>query len=206
MYGPIPVTDVNLPINSSPEDVKVKRAPADSVVNYIVRLLDESAPDLPLKISNLTEEIVSRLKNQFLSAGYPEPKVITAEGTEGAWDRLRVEQVVTNLLTNAIRYGKKNPVTVAVENLGDHIRLAVEDNGIGIAPEAREKIFDRFERAVDANEVSGLGLGLFISKQIVSAHGGKIWVESNEGKGSRFVLELPKAKAESAGREVVNVL
>lgn len=72
-------------------------------------------------------------------------------------------------------------------------------------PSAREKIFDRFERSVDANEVSGLGLGLFISKQIVAAHKGKIWVESEIGKGSTFIVELPKEEKDSKN-EVINVL
>ncbi|RZA06650.1 MAG: GAF domain-containing protein, partial [Proteobacteria bacterium] len=160
----------------------------------------------PFALGTLTEEIAGRLKNQFLAAGYPEPQIHSGPATEGSWDRLRIEQVITNLLTNAIRYGKKNPVSVKVESLGAAVRLSVEDGGIGIAPEAREKIFDRFERAVDANEVSGLGLGLFISKQIVSAHGGKIWVENRDEGGSRFVLELPKEKLSTDTEEVVNVL
>ena len=118
--------------------------------------------------------------------------IVDGPPADGYWDRLRLEQVVTNLLTNAMRYGGKRPVTVSVSKADDQVRLAVRDQGIGIAQDAQRKIFDRFERSVSADEVSGLGLGLYITKQIVEAHAGKIWVESDgPNKGSTFFVELP---------------
>ena len=154
-------------------------------------------------LCELVNESIERLKSQFSGKEIPElsgeTKVI------GSWDKFRIEQVVTNLFTNAIRYGDGKPVKVEIKNLKDSIILTVTDQGIGIEKEAHTKIFDRFERAINANEVSGLGLGLFITKQIVVAHGGKIWVESEVGLGSTFFVELPK-KATDSSTEVVNVL
>jgi PAS domain S-box-containing protein len=145
----------------------------------------------------LVRETLERLSSQFS----PSPQVsgesvvpILSNQSEivGFWDKLRIEQVITNLLTNALRYGGGKPIDVRLEDRKENVLLAVNDNGIGIAESAQEKIFDRFERAINANEVSGLGLGLFITKKIVLAHGGKIWVHSELGKGSTFFVELPK--------------
>ncbi len=138
----------------------------------------------------ITEEVLERMKTQFEQAGYERPLFQGTE-TRGYWDTLRIEQVVNNLLTNAIRYGEGKPVEVKVYTVGENARLEVKDHGIGIAKESQLKIFNRFERAVNANEVSGLGLGLFISEQIVVAHQGKIWVESELGQGATFIVELP---------------
>ena len=146
-------------------------------------------------LGEVVTETVERLRGQFEKAGYAAPSLEIREACVGTWDRMRIEQVVSNLLTNAIRYGNKKPIAVNVGCSDSVARLEVRDQGIGIAPEAQGKIFDRFERAINANEVSGLGLGLFISRQIVSAHGGKISVESELGKGSVFIVELPLASA-----------
>ncbi len=93
-----------------------------------------------------------------------------------------------------------------IQTKDKNILLIVEDHGIGIAKSAREIIFDRFERSINSNEVSGLGLGLFITRQIVVAHGGSIWVESELGEGSRFIVELPRDKVSKNSIEVVNIL
>jgi signal transduction histidine kinase len=142
----------------------------------------------------LTKEVVGRLESQFIKSGYQVPPAPVCEESNGNWDRLRIEQVITNLLTNAIRYGNKKPIKILVESTSNKIRLIVEDQGIGIKDSFKEVIFDRFERAVDSNESSGLGLGLFITKQIVLSHGGEIWVESEIGKGSKFIVELPRER------------
>jgi signal transduction histidine kinase len=109
----------------------------------------------------------------------------------GAWDRLRLEQVVTNLLTNALKYGAGRPVHVRVWAEAGVARLAVRDEGIGIAPEHRARIFGKFERAVSERHYGGLGLGLHITQQIVRALGGSILLESEPGRGSTFTVELP---------------
>lgn len=145
----------------------------------------------PFDLLEMIEEVVCRLQNQFLNSHYEIPKFLTSEHVTGTWDRLRIEQVTINLLTNAIRYGSGNPITVSVEVKENMARLTVADQGYGISKDNQEMIFNRFERAVSADEVSGLGLGLFITKQIVSAHGGHIEVQSELGKGSEFIVELP---------------
>lgn len=110
----------------------------------------------------------------------------------GEWDKLRIEQVVTNLLTNAIRYGNGHPIKVRLYKDQEFAYIEVIDKGKGIGKENFEKIFERFERAgMSANESSGMGLGLYIAKQIVEAHNGTISLESELEKGSTFTVKLP---------------
>jgi signal transduction histidine kinase len=109
----------------------------------------------------------------------------------GVWDRSRLEQVVTNLLTNALKYGAGSEVTIAVSANATSAHLAVADRGIGIAPQHLERIFGRFERAVAGKEYSGVGLGLSIARDIVEALGGTIGVVSEPGSGATFTVELP---------------
>ncbi|KEX92282.1 hybrid sensor histidine kinase/response regulator [Pseudomonas putida] len=109
----------------------------------------------------------------------------------GDWDEFRIEQVISNLLTNALRYGAKSPINMKVYSENGEARVEVRDFGIGISEENQQRIFQQFER-VSANHVAtGLGLGLFISEQIVAAHGGTITVESRIGEGALFRVCLP---------------
>jgi signal transduction histidine kinase len=108
----------------------------------------------------------------------------------GRWDRLRLEQVVTNLLSNAMKYGAGKPIEVVVEGNGERARLAVRDHGLGISETAQRRIFGAFERAVSERHYGGLGLGLYIARQLVVAHGGSIRVESKPGLGATFTVEL----------------
>ena len=125
---------------------------------------------------------------------------VDARSVRGRWDRLRLEQVVTNLLSNAGKYGLGRPIRVAVDGDEDVARLVVEDRGIGIAPDAIERLFQPFERIGSVKTATGLGLGLYITAQIVKAHGGAIRVESEPGVGSRFIVELPCAWPRPAER------
>ena len=109
----------------------------------------------------------------------------------GDWDEFRIEQVISNLLTNALRYGAKSPISLKVYSENGEARVEVRDSGIGISEENQQRICQQFER-VSANHVAaGLGLGLFISEQIVAAHGGTITVESRIGEGALFRVCLP---------------
>jgi len=113
----------------------------------------------------------------------------------GLWDRSRLEQVVTNLLSNAVKFGGGKPITVRVEADTARATLSVRDEGIGISSSDQSRIFERFERAVSKQSYGGLGLGLWITHQIVAAHGGRIRVESHPGQGSTFRVELPRKAA-----------
>jgi signal transduction histidine kinase len=113
-------------------------------------------------------------------------------------DEFRIEQVVANLLTNALRYGPKRPVEVLLAEWNGGVRLDVRDQGRGVAPEDQSRIFEQFERAADNKVSAGLGLGLYISRQIVEAHGGTIGVASTLGEGSVFSVWLPRATAHAA--------
>jgi PAS domain S-box-containing protein len=143
--------------------------------------------DLYLLVKELTERFMPQFEAAGISMAFEsEPEIF------GDWDRFRLEQVVANLFTNAIRYGSGKPVHVRLRSEGEWAFLSVEDNGIGIAKENQSRIFERFERAVSANDISGLGLGLYIVKQIVEMHHGMITVESELGKGTNFIVRLPK--------------
>jgi PAS domain S-box-containing protein len=107
----------------------------------------------------------------------------------GTWDRTRVHQIIANLLSNAIKYGEGKPIEVTVAQEAD--KLHFQDQGMGIPYDLQSKIFERFERAVTGGKIGGLGLGLYIVRQIVEAHGGSIHVESAPGNGSLFIVELP---------------
>lgn len=114
------------------------------------------------------------------------------EPVHGTWDRVRVDQVASNLLGNAIKYGAGKPIALRVTDRGRHATLEVRDHGIGIASEDHGRIFGRFERAVSSTNYAGLGLGLWLVKKIVDEHGGAIWLESVVNEGTTIRVELPK--------------
>jgi signal transduction histidine kinase len=104
--------------------------------------------------------------------------------------------VVTNLVINAAKFGAGKPIEIRIERSGADARLAVTDHGIGIDPARRPYVFDRFERAVPSSRYGGLGLGLYIARSIIIAHGGTITVESEPGAGSTFTVTLPCSEPE----------
>jgi PAS domain S-box-containing protein len=112
----------------------------------------------------------------------------------GNWDRLRIDQVVTNLVTNAIKYGMEKPVLIAASEDSDHAIISVRDHGKGLSPEDQARIFERFGPVGERSHNRGLGMGLWITRQIVEAHGGTINVESELGQGSVFTVRLPLAQ------------
>ncbi|MBI3183787.1 MAG: HAMP domain-containing histidine kinase [Myxococcales bacterium] len=139
-------------------------------------------------------EIVRRSLEQL--AGQVEASGCTVElraeaPAAGLWDEFAIEQVVTNLLTNALKYGQGKPVTIEVSATGGVGRLMVRDRGPGVAPALQAKVFEAFERAVPARHYGGLGLGLFIVKTLVEAHQGTVRLESTPGEGATFLVELP---------------
>ncbi len=119
----------------------------------------------------------------------------------GRWDPLRVEQIVEALLCNALKYGAGKPIAVGAATRGDSAVLTVQDHGIGISAADRQRIFGRFERAVSARRYGGLGVGLYLVRQLAEALGGEVEVESAAGYGSTFRVTLPLAGPEPNGRE-----
>ncbi|MFE8603916.1 ATP-binding protein [Archangium violaceum] len=116
----------------------------------------------------------------------------------GWWDARRLEQVVTGLLLNALKFGEGRPIDVRVTPGDGTVRLVVGDHGIGMPEDERERLFERFGRGVPVRHYGGLGLGLYLTRQLVAAHGGHISVESRPGEGSTFTVELPVGEAPRA--------
>jgi signal transduction histidine kinase len=103
---------------------------------------------------------------------------------------------MTNLLGNALKFAAGQPIDIGLENRGEDVRIVVRDHGPGIRPEDRFRIFDRFERTDVAENRAGLGLGLWIAREIVRAHGGEISVDSTPGVGAAFSVDLPRGAPE----------
>jgi len=143
-----------------------------------------------VELMTLLERVVSDLSLQAATTGNA-LTLLPHEQINGCWDEFRVEQVIVNLLTNALRYGCGEPVQVSVERDGDLVRIDVRDHGKGIAPADLERIFEPYERGARNGEPKGLGLGLYISRQLAISHGGELRVTSTPGEGSTFSLVLP---------------
>jgi len=141
-------------------------------------------------LGELVADVSNRLKSRADQVG--SELVIDVPSIHGRWDRLRIDQVVTNLLLNALKYGRGRPVRVAADEDGALVRIEVHDQGIGVASEDVKRIWGKFERAVPAH-YGGIGLGLFIARQIVEAHQGHVDCESVPGEGSTFRVMLPRA-------------
>lgn len=109
----------------------------------------------------------------------------------GFWDKIRLEQVISNLVANAIKYGEGKPIVLTTKKFDSYIEIKVKDSGIGIKEYDKKRIFKVFNRGSDVKKYKGIGVGLFISKQIIEAHDGDIEVESKNGKGSTFTIKLP---------------
>ncbi len=175
-------------------------------IDGIVRLIDDMLDVSRIRSGKLSlsptrydtvehlRDIVSRMTELLETAGC-KLELEAPESVMVTWDRFRIEQVLMNLLTNAMRYGAQAPVLVSLRP-GEHdVEITVRDRGIGIAPENIDRIFQPFERAAGRNGPGGLGLGLYIVSRIVEAHGGHIGVTSQTGAGSTFTVTLPYASA-----------
>jgi signal transduction histidine kinase len=143
-----------------------------------------------LDLGALVAETLAHFEEQIAETG---SRVATrVEGqVRGRWDRLRLGQVVTNLVSNAVKYGEGKRIEIRVEGDGERVRLAVRDHGIGLAEESQRRIFQRFVRIAQARNYGGLGLGLYIARRLAEAHGGSVHVTSAPGEGSTFTVELP---------------
>ena len=142
-------------------------------------------------LAQMTREVCDSLADVAATAACP-LRVEAKQPVLGTWDRARLGQVLTNLVTNALKYGAGKPIDVVLEKTEGGARISVRDRGFGVREEDRERIFDRFQRAVSERHFGGLGLGLYVSRQIVVAHGGTLTVESEPDVLTTFIVELPK--------------
>jgi PAS domain S-box-containing protein len=141
-------------------------------------------------LAALVRDVTASFQPQAERAG--SPLLLEGEGPlVGHWDRLRLEQVVSNLLSNALKYGAGHPVTLRTERTSASARLLVRDQGIGIEPLALPHLFHKFQRGVSERHYGGLGLGLYVTRQLLQAMGGTVTVESTPGRGATFTVELP---------------
>jgi signal transduction histidine kinase len=149
-------------------------------------------------LSALIHDVAERFGAQRAAAGcsltFDLPPAL-----RGSWDRARLDQVLGNLLSNAIKFGAGQPIAIAALGEAGVARVTVLDHGIGIPRDRLPHIFGRFERAASYH-YGGLGLGLYIANQIVTAMGGRLSVESTLGAGSSFTVEVPIAPAELSPR------
>ncbi|CAH0230506.1 Sensor histidine kinase ResE [Massilia sp. Bi118] len=148
-----------------------------------------------VELMGLLERVVNDLSLQAAAAS-SSLQLATHAPVEGIWDEFRIEQVIVNLLTNALRYGGGGTVELSVHQIGCNVRIDVRDHGKGIAPDYIDRIFEPYERGAKSGEPKGLGLGLYISRQLATSHGGELTVQSVPGQGATFSLLLPCSEAE----------
>ncbi len=144
-----------------------------------------------VELRTLVMEVVDRYAPELAQAG---SRLEASDGGPifGRWDRSRLQQVVANLLQNAIRYGAGKPVEIGIEEQAGVARVRVRDHGAGIGPQEQTHLFEQFSHPASARK-GGLGIGLWITRRIVEAHDGSISVRSEPGQGAEFVVELPCA-------------
>lgn len=143
-----------------------------------------------VNLAQLVTRIVSDFSQQAQVAGC----CITLEivpDVVGDWDEFRVEQILVNLITNALRYGGGKPVSISFSFTGNHVAIHVQDQGAGIPESEQQRIFEKFERLGNNQVKEGLGMGLYIARQLAEAHGGNLSVGNTPGAGACFTLRLP---------------
>ncbi|HET8724048.1 MAG TPA: PAS domain-containing sensor histidine kinase [Anaeromyxobacteraceae bacterium] len=142
-------------------------------------------------LAQLAREVAAPYQADLDLARGSSIRVVAQGPVEAPVDRVRIEQVLANLLANAVKFGEGRPIEIQVTRQGAEARIAVADHGMGFEAAERERIFGRFERAAPAQHHPGLGLGLYVAREIVEAHGGRIRAEGEPGKGATFHVELP---------------
>jgi PAS domain S-box-containing protein len=181
------------------ERLERTRGQVAKIVSLIDTLLDFSridagrlrVDDEPVDVAALVRDSAERFLDSASRAGSTLDIEVRGELVTRS-DAQRLDQIVTNLVSNAVKYGDGKPITVRAEQDSDAIRVSVRDHGIGIAPSEQERVFARFERAVEARRYAGFGLGLFISRQLAQALGCTLTLESALGEGSTFTLVVPR--------------
>ncbi len=190
------------------ERLEVADRQAERLAQIINGLLDSSRAAQPadlvlgeVDLVALTRDVVAHLEQTFSGAGCELLLALPSAAVWGEWDAARLRQALRHLLSNAAKYGRGHPVEIRLECDANAARLSVRDHGIGIDPGQHRKIFERFERAASPRNYGGFGLGLWVARRAVQALGGTIGVESRQGGGSTFTIELPRAEPRLAAAE-----
>lgn len=144
-----------------------------------------------LDLTTVAREVAAGFEREASAAGC-ELRVAGTGPLVGRWDRVRLEQIISNLVSNAVRYGAGAPIDIEVRAAGQNAKLSVRDHGVGIALEDQRRIFDRFERVKQRTSPGGFGVGLWVVKTLCDALGGTITVESTPGDGATFTVSLPR--------------
>ncbi|MES2819228.1 MAG: hybrid sensor histidine kinase/response regulator [Pseudomonadota bacterium] len=188
----------------TPDKLRAMTERDERQINSLIRLVEDmldvsrirtgklSIRPTSMDLAQLVGQVLENFSAQIAAAGC----TVTLQAPVpvlGVWDEFRLEQVIVNLLSNALRYGAHNPIELHVSAEAGTARLEVSDGGIGISPENQGRIFQQFERVSATGVTQGLGLGLYITEQIVKAHHGTIEVQSTLGQGTRFHVQLPLA-------------
>lgn len=188
--------------STSPESLKKLITPAENQLKRMVDLVNElldisriSAGKFNLNLekgdlAEILEAVCLRFRPEADRVGC-DMRVEVKGAVVGMWDRSRIDEVIANLISNALKYGAKKPVEVTLEKKGNCALVSVRDYGMGIAKVDQLRIMEKYERAVGTQHFGGLGLGLYISNQIVIAHGGTISILSEPGMGSTFFVSFP---------------
>ncbi len=193
-----------IPVKSIQDLLAVSVSQCRKLVDLIENLLDVarirsgrlSVEHERVDFKHLVQDTVERLQSLAVDAGCALTVNLSESVAEAPIeceiDRMRMEQVVTNLIVNATKYGKGQPIEVTLTSDAESATLTVRDHGMGILKEDQTRIFGRFERVVAHKDFAGLGLGLYITQEIVRAHGGEISVESESGQGAAFSVRILK--------------
>jgi PAS domain S-box-containing protein len=181
---------------------------AERIGNLVDRLLDVSQLasgrlklDLaPCDLSEIAKDVTERLSEQASTAG-SELRLSVSAGISARADKFRLEEALSNVISNAIKYGSGRPIDIQLKTKDAKAIMTVQDRGIGIPAEDLSRIFGRFERTAVSRNYGGLGLGLYIASQIVEQHGGTIRAENRSSGGTSFVIEIPRIEAPDAKRK-----
>lgn len=169
------------------------------LINDMVEVSRVNTGSLSIKKSNVNiTQLIARVVNDFVSQAHAIGSSLSFEPGVDIYcicDELRIEQIISNLITNGLRYGDAKPIAVSVSVMGGSVEIHVQDQGRGIPPASQQRIFEKFERLGNNEVREGLGMGLYIARQLAQAHGGNLSVSNTPGEGARFTLQLPLAPA-----------